>query len=107
VRSRPSAATRALEGAASKAGGELEAGEGWTDLRLGPGSRLRVVDGIVTGLHETGTSHFELLEAFAPRLLLERAGVLAEERGYADHEFGDSLLILPGCPGADSGAEST
>jgi S-adenosylmethionine:tRNA ribosyltransferase-isomerase len=84
---------RALEGAAARRG-ILHAGAGVTDLRVGEGFRPRVVDGVFTGMHEPGTSHFELLAAFAPRPLLERAHALAEESGFLAHEFGDSMLIL-------------
>ncbi|WNG40046.1 S-adenosylmethionine tRNA ribosyltransferase [Archangium violaceum] len=85
---------RALEGRAAQAGGRLEPGEGVTDLLLGPGFIPRVVDGLLSGMHEPGTSHFTLLHAFAPPELLRAASVLAESRGYLGHEFGDSCLIL-------------
>jgi S-adenosylmethionine:tRNA ribosyltransferase-isomerase len=85
---------RALESAA--ADGELRAGAGVATLRVGRAHRLRVVDGILTGMHETGTSHFDLLEAFAPRPLLEEALRHAEEQGYLGHEFGDAMLVLGG-----------
>ncbi len=87
---------RALEGAAALHGGRLLAGEGATTLLLGPDTRPRVVDGLVTGVHEADTSHFRLLEAFAPRRLLERAHALAEARGYHGHELGDAMLVLAG-----------
>jgi S-adenosylmethionine:tRNA ribosyltransferase-isomerase len=87
---------RALEGSAAANGGRLVAGEGVTDLRLQAGSLLRVVDGILTGIHEPGSSHFELLGAFAPRALLEAAHRHAEEEGYLGHEFGDCCLVLSG-----------
>jgi S-adenosylmethionine:tRNA ribosyltransferase-isomerase len=86
---------RALEGHAD-ADGELRAGAGETTLRLGPGSELKIVDGLLTGLHEPGTSHFDLLEAFAPRALLLRAMEHAARTGYLQHELGDSCLILAG-----------
>lgn len=86
--------TRALEGAAANHHGELTAGEGTTSLRLGPGSRRQIVDGLVTGVHDAATSHFALLEAFVPRRLLERASAFAEAHGYLGHEFGDAMLIL-------------
>jgi S-adenosylmethionine:tRNA ribosyltransferase-isomerase len=86
---------RALE-AHANADGWLEAGAGSTDLRLSASYELGVVDGLLTGLHEPGTSHFELLEAFAPRELLLRATDHAGRTGYLQHEFGDSCLILPG-----------
>jgi S-adenosylmethionine:tRNA ribosyltransferase-isomerase len=85
---------RALESAAAADGRRLVAGRGTTDLRLGPSSRPRVVDGIVTGVHDAETSHFALLEAFAPRELLDAAHMFAEARGYLGHEFGDIVLVL-------------
>ena len=85
---------RALEGCAAQHDGVLVAGEGTTDLRVGPAHRLRAVDGLLTGIHDPGTSHFELLRAFAPATLLERAHAHADSGGYLGHEFGDSSLIL-------------
>ena len=35
--------------------------------RIGPSSRLRVVDAILSGTHEPETSHYELLRAFSRR----------------------------------------
>jgi S-adenosylmethionine:tRNA ribosyltransferase-isomerase len=84
---------RALEGAA--AGGSLIAGEGETGLRIARGYRPRVVDGLLTGVHVPGESHFDLLQAFASDALLRDALAHAEREGYLAHEFGDSCLILP------------
>lgn len=85
---------RALEGAAANGGGALRPGRGVTELRLGPGSKPCVVDAVLTGLHEPGTSHFELLKAFAPEPLLSSAWAHAEAAGYLGHEFGDTQLVL-------------
>jgi S-adenosylmethionine:tRNA ribosyltransferase-isomerase len=87
--------TRALEGAAASLRGSLAGSSGITDLVLGPTTRRLVVDALLTGVHEPGTSHFALLESFAPRALLERAYAFAESHGYRGHEFGDLVLILP------------
>ena len=38
---------------------------GYTSLKLGGSSRLRVVDTLITGMHEPGTSHSELMQALA------------------------------------------
>jgi len=86
---------RALEGCV-RAHGRLRAGEGVTDLRIGAGFAPRIVDGILTGMHEPEASHFALLEAFAPRAVLAEAHAHAESVGYLAHEFGDSMLILAG-----------
>jgi S-adenosylmethionine:tRNA ribosyltransferase-isomerase len=86
---------RALEAAADDEG-RVASGAGSTDLQLSASYRPRVVDGLLTGLHEPGTSHFELLESLSPRWLLVRALEHAARTGYLQHEFGDSCLILAG-----------
>jgi S-adenosylmethionine:tRNA ribosyltransferase-isomerase len=85
---------RALESAA--ANGRLRPGPGETELRLDRAHRLKVVDAILTGMHEPGTSHDALLQAFAPSDLLGRAFRVAERRGFLGHEFGDSMLVGEG-----------
>ncbi len=85
---------RALEGAAARRGGRLAAGAGVTDLVIGPGHRLAVVDALVTGMHVPGESHFELASAFASRTALRRAVEHAQRAGYRAHELGDALLVL-------------
>lgn len=85
---------RALEGSAAAHGGRLVAGGGTTDLVIAPGFVPRVVDGLLTGFHEPGSSHLGLLRAFVPPPLLEAAYSHAESEGYRGHEFGDSNLIL-------------
>jgi S-adenosylmethionine:tRNA ribosyltransferase-isomerase len=84
---------RALEGAVL-ARGHLQAGAGETELRIGPGFRLSVAQGLYTGMHEPTASHFALLQAFAPGELIRQAYGFAEGEGYLGHEFGDSNLIL-------------
>lgn len=86
---------RALEGSALLHGGELRAGEGTTDLHIDAQFRPRIVDGLLTGLHELGSSHRQLMQAFAPEPMLARAWDHADARGYQDHEFGDVCLVLP------------
>jgi S-adenosylmethionine:tRNA ribosyltransferase-isomerase len=84
---------RALEDAATK-DGHLRCGDGVAKGRIGPATRLRVVDAILSGTHEPGTSHYELLRAFLEDSILERATDELSKRGYKTHEFGDSVLIL-------------
>jgi S-adenosylmethionine:tRNA ribosyltransferase-isomerase len=83
---------RALE-AAADAHGRLRAGAGVARGRIGRGTHLRVVDGILTGVHQPGESHFELLRAFASDGVLERMSAALSAWGYRAHEFGDSMLI--------------
>lgn len=83
---------RALETAASA--GARGGVSGWTDLAIRPGSPLRAVDGLLTGLHEPQASHWDLLRAFVAEPLLERAYGEAVQRRYLWHEFGDTMLVL-------------
>src|SRR5262245_24143229 len=83
---------RALEQAAAR-DGMVRAGDGVATGRIGPSTRLRVVDVILSGTHEAGSSHYELLRAFMDDETLERANAELETRGYRTHEFGDSVLI--------------
>ena len=84
---------RALEAAATE-DGQLPSGDGVAKGRIGPATRLKVVDAILSGTHERGTSHYELLRAFLEDATLERATAELDARGYRTHEFGDSVLIL-------------
>jgi S-adenosylmethionine:tRNA ribosyltransferase-isomerase len=84
--------TRALEAAATSPAG-LRPGPGLATGRLGRGTCFRVVDAIVTGAHEPGESHYELLRGFAGDLTLRRMSESLERWRYRSHEFGDSVLI--------------
>ena len=84
---------RALEAAATD-DGHLRRGDGMARGKIGPTTRLRVVDAILSGTHERGTSHYELLRAFLEDSTLERATEELTARGYKTHEFGDSVLIF-------------
>lgn len=88
---------RALESAATVDARVIPTA-GWTSLVLDESRPARVVDGLLTGLHEAEASHLQLLAAVAGRRLVDR--------GYADlatpdapaylwHEFGDTMLLLP------------
>ncbi|MBA3775374.1 MAG: S-adenosylmethionine:tRNA ribosyltransferase-isomerase [Betaproteobacteria bacterium] len=83
---------RALEHAALRHG-SVRAGNGIATQRIGPRTRLRVVDAIVSGAHEPGSSHHELLRAFLDDRTLRRVTDALIAHGYRTHEFGDSVLI--------------
>jgi S-adenosylmethionine:tRNA ribosyltransferase-isomerase len=85
---------RALESVADPSGA-VGPGAGWTDLVLGPTRPARVVTGLLTGLHEPGASHLQLLEAVAGTEAVRAAYAEAIDRRYLWHEFGDTTLFLP------------
>jgi S-adenosylmethionine:tRNA ribosyltransferase-isomerase len=85
---------RALETVADNAG-VAHPGRGWTDHIVHPDHGVRLVQGLLTGWHEPGSSHLDLLEAVAGRDLVEVSYQEAIERGYLWHEFGDVSLLLP------------
>jgi S-adenosylmethionine:tRNA ribosyltransferase-isomerase len=90
---------RALEGVAAQHGGRVVAGPGVTDLVLDAGFVPQVVSGLLSGVHLDGESHHRLLLAFAEAPALAAALQAAAAARYANHEFGDALLILPAAPG--------
>jgi S-adenosylmethionine:tRNA ribosyltransferase-isomerase len=83
---------RALESAAD-ANGLVRAGDGVASGRVMRGTALRLVDAILTGVHQPGESHFELLRAFADDVMLNHISMLLAKHEYRTHEFGDSVLI--------------
>ncbi|MDN5895342.1 MAG: S-adenosylmethionine:tRNA ribosyltransferase-isomerase [Nocardioides sp.] len=88
---------RALE-SASRPDGRVVPTSGWTSLVLGPQRPARVVDGLLTGLHEPEASHLDLLEAVAGRSPVDAgyAAITAPDAPtYLWHEFGDTMLLLP------------
>ncbi|WP_175989933.1 S-adenosylmethionine:tRNA ribosyltransferase-isomerase [Bacillus sp. Marseille-Q1617] len=85
---------RALETVAAGLDGELAAESGVTNLYITKESPLRIVDGLITGLHEPQASHLDLLRAFVSDEHLFRAYRSALAKGYMWHEFGDMNLIL-------------
>ncbi|MDO0916007.1 S-adenosylmethionine:tRNA ribosyltransferase-isomerase [Streptomyces sp. DT2A-34] len=87
-------AVRAVESAAG-ADGVVRARAGWTDLVVTPERGVRVVDGLLTGLHEPEASHLLMLEAVAGRAPIDRSYEEALRGLYLWHEFGDVHLILP------------
>jgi S-adenosylmethionine:tRNA ribosyltransferase-isomerase len=102
---------RALE-TVSDERGTTSAGQGWTSLVITPERPLRVVNALITGLHEPHATHLTMLgraieaaacnrtDTWAAATIgyaerhLARAYREAREAGYLWHEFGDSHLII-------------
>jgi S-adenosylmethionine:tRNA ribosyltransferase-isomerase len=84
---------RALEHAAVAGRGKVRAGPGLANQRITAFSTLRVVQAILSGVHEPGTSHYELLRAFTDDGTLDLMSRELDSHDFRSHEFGDSVLI--------------
>ena len=80
---------RALESAFSE--GSLSSG--YTDLRIGPRTSLQAVHSLITGMHESGTSHAQLMQAFLEPSILAQAEGEATRAHYQTHEYGDLTML--------------
>ncbi|MBY8880383.1 S-adenosylmethionine:tRNA ribosyltransferase-isomerase [Actinacidiphila acidipaludis] len=87
-------AVRALESAADRRG-VVRPSHGWTELVVTPERGVRVVDGLLTGLHEPEASHLLMLRAVSGDALLRGVYAEALRERYLWHEFGDVNLLLP------------
>jgi S-adenosylmethionine:tRNA ribosyltransferase-isomerase len=83
---------RALEHAAAL-DCTVPAGEYLATQKIGAGSRLRIVDALLSGTHASGSSHYELLRAFVRDDTLARMDKELDSHGYWTHEFGDSIFV--------------
>jgi S-adenosylmethionine:tRNA ribosyltransferase-isomerase len=83
---------RALEHSAWRHG-YVAAGPDLATNRIGPTTSLRIVDGILSGMHERASSHYDLLRAFQADDSLDRMSVEAERHDYRSHEFGDAVFV--------------
>lgn len=83
---------RALESAGKN--GEVRQGKYSTDLFIHGNFNFKIVDSMVTGMHEEQGSHIDMISSFAGSDLIESAYAKATSEGYACHEFGDLAIIL-------------
>jgi S-adenosylmethionine:tRNA ribosyltransferase-isomerase len=83
---------RAIEHAAAL-DGIVRAADGIADQRIGPSTHLHIVDAILSGTHEPGSSHYALLSAFTDDETLGRIDAELNEHEYRTHEFGDSVFL--------------
>lgn len=58
-----------------------------------PDTELHVVDGLLTGIHSPGESHYRLLGAFLPPERLAAVSALASAQHLRTHEHGDLALL--------------
>lgn len=73
--------------------GRMEARSGWTNIYLYPGSRFKVMDGLVTNFHLPESTLIMLVSAFAGREAVLAAYREAVEERYRFFSFGDAMFI--------------
>ena len=84
---------RALVSASQK-NGVLEAGTKITDLKISCDTNLEILDGIITGMHEEGASHLNLLCPFLPIGSIQQHYLIAVKEGFLWHEYGDLMMMI-------------
>ncbi|MBY0400033.1 tRNA preQ1(34) S-adenosylmethionine ribosyltransferase-isomerase QueA [Myxococcota bacterium] len=94
--------TRVLESRAD-ADGRLTAGRGETDLFLRPGSKLRVVDALLTNFHLPRSSLLMLVASMIGQEAVLEVYRHAIERRFRFFSYGDAMLIRPRSGGAHAG----
>ena len=67
---------------------------GITSLRLGPETRLSLLDGLLSNVHGPGEPHFRLMTAFTDAASLTRTHARLVASGALVHEFGDGMLVF-------------
>ncbi|EBW2505024.1 S-adenosylmethionine:tRNA ribosyltransferase-isomerase [Salmonella enterica subsp. enterica serovar Stanleyville] len=86
--------TRCLESAYSREHNCLKASSGWTALYIHPGYQLKVVDCLLTNLHQPKTTHMVLTGQFAGVDLLIKAYTSEHIQSCQFDMFGDCMLII-------------
>ncbi len=85
---------RALEGALAAGNGQIEPGEGWTDIFITPGYRFQGVGAMLTNFHLPKSTLLMLVSAFAGRDRALNAYREAIASKYRFFSYGDAMLIL-------------
>ncbi|MFZ5625991.1 MAG: tRNA preQ1(34) S-adenosylmethionine ribosyltransferase-isomerase QueA [Bacillota bacterium] len=85
--------TRVLETAAV-APGQVQAGEGWTDIFIYPGYQFKMIDGLITNFHLPKSTLLMLVAALVGRERILAAYEEAVRERYRFFSFGDAMLII-------------
>jgi S-adenosylmethionine:tRNA ribosyltransferase-isomerase len=86
--------TRALEDAANRSSGRVQAGAGIAELFIFPGVSFQVIGGLLTNFHLPKSSLLMLVSAFAGRERVLAAYAEAVRMRYRFYSYGDAMLII-------------
>jgi len=82
---------RALE--SSWNGKKLTLESGMTNLKISPGYKINTVNSLITGMHEVGTSHMQILDSICSVDQIKAGYSQAKKLGYKRHEYGDITYL--------------
>ena len=85
---------RALEGALAAGGGEVAAGQAWTEIFITPGFRFLGTGAMLTNFHLPRSTLLMMVAAFAGRERVLAAYDEAIREGYRFYSYGDAMLVL-------------
>jgi S-adenosylmethionine:tRNA ribosyltransferase-isomerase len=74
--------------------GEVQTGDGWTDIFIYPGYRFKAIDGMITNFHLPKSTLIMLVSAFLGRERTLAAYEEAVRERYRFFSFGDAMVIL-------------
>jgi S-adenosylmethionine:tRNA ribosyltransferase-isomerase len=74
--------------------GQVQPGDGWTDIFIYPGYRFKAVDAMITNFHLPKSTLLMLISAFAGRDEVLAAYAEAVREQYRFFSFGDAMFIL-------------
>lgn len=86
--------TRALEDAAHRGGGTVQAGAAAATTFIYPGFQFAVIDGLMTNFHLPRSSLLMLVSAFAGRERVLAAYREAVQQRYRFYSYGDAMLVV-------------
>lgn len=83
---------RTLESAVNP-DGNLEPGNGWTDIFIYPGYQFKIIDCLITNFHLPESTLLMLVSAIAGRESIMKAYLVAVEEQYRFFSFGDAMFL--------------
>ncbi len=72
----------------------VKSNSGWTDKFIHPPYMFKIVDGLITNFHFSGSTLFLLTCAFASHDMMMEAYKMAIKKKYRFHSYGDAMLIV-------------
>lgn len=85
---------RCLESGFDEQKGQFRTGSFTSTVKISQAYKPKVVQGLLTGIHEIESHHGSLMQALQPVSELARLYQASEQRLFSSHEFGDLALVF-------------